>query len=496
MNEPIVITGWGQVAQPKDATPPFLEPLDMMERAARVAGARAGAGVLNSIDAILVVRTQSRNLVDAGGELARRLGARPRLVRVSGIGGQVPQQLVNQAAGLLARGEAETVLICGAETYYPRSAGAIRGELALIQGIPGDYAGEDAIGSNELEQRHGLFLPIHGFPLFEMALWAQSGLRRAEWLARVGGMWAGFSEVAACHPNAWTRKPLTAEEITTPSADNRPIAFPYTKRMVSLVMADIGAAVILTTERRAAEARGGAGQPVYFLGGGFAKDRQRFLAEKADFTRSPALAEAAAKAQARAGVRVADVECFDLYSCFPCAVSVARRELGLHDGDPRPLTLTGGLGFFGGPGSNYSLHGIATMAETIASGRYRTGMTTALGWFMHKYAVGIYGARPIGGDLRGCDREDEAHPDAGAAPVEIAERVAGRGRIEAYTVIYDRDRAPARALVYGRTDEGLRFVANTPGDAATYAELTRENQVGRTVSLCHVDEVNRAELAG
>jgi acetyl-CoA C-acetyltransferase len=87
-------------------------------------------------------------------------------------------------------------------------------------------------------------------------------------------MWAGFSEAAARHPNAWTRRPLTAEEITTPSAENRPIAFPCTKRMVSLVMADLGAAVIVTTARRAAEVRGGAGQPVYFLGGGFAKDRR------------------------------------------------------------------------------------------------------------------------------------------------------------------------------------------------------------------------------
>jgi acetyl-CoA C-acetyltransferase len=495
MSEAIVITGWGQVTQPKNATPPFLDPIDMMERAARDAGAQAGAGVLETIDAMLLVRTQSRSLTDPGGELARRLGARPRLVRVSGIGGEVPQRFVNQAAGLLARGEVETVLICGGETYYPRSADAVRGEQALTQGIPVDYGNDDAVGSNALEQRHGLILPIHGFPLFETALWARSGLSRAQWLARVGGMWARFSEVAARHPNAWTRSPLTAEEITTPSPANRPIGFPYTKRMVSLVMADIGAAVIMTTARRAAGTRNGAAQRVYFLGGGFAKDRQRFMAEKSDFTCSPALAQAAAKAQARAGMQVAEVECFDLYSCFPCAVSVARRELGLRDGDPRPLTLTGGLGFFGGPGSNYALHGIATMAETIASGRYHSGMTTALGWFMHKYAAGIYSATPNDVDLSACDREDEAHPEAGAAPVAIAERAAGRGRIETYTVIYDRDRTPARALVYGRTEDGLRFVANTAGDAATYAELTGENQVGRAVRLSTVDGLNRAEFA-
>ena len=490
----IMITGWGQVTQSKQASPPYMEPIDMMERAARDAAAQAGIGALASIDTILVVRPQSRVPHQPGQELARRLGIAPRRIELSGIGGQVPQQYVNRAAGLLARGEAETVLLVGAETYYPRSKDAVRGEQALIQGIPDDYGEEDAVGSNELEMRHGLSLPIHGFPLFEVALWAQSGLTREQWLAKVGGMWAGFSEVAARHPNAWTRAPLSASAITTPSADNRPIALPYTKRMVSLVMADIGAAVILTTAERAASLRDGAGMPVYFLGGGFAKDKQRFMVQKERFTRSPALEQAAAKAESRAGLRASEVECFDLYSCFPCAVTVARNTLGLEDGDPRPLTLTGGLGFFGGPGSNYALHGVATMAETLASGRYRSGMTTALGWFMHKYAVGLYGVTPNGTDLRGCDMEDEAHPEAGAGPVEIDEHPTGSGTIETYTVIYDREQQPARALVYGRTDGGLRFVANTDGSAASFAAFSAENQVGNKVVLRRAGDVNIAEL--
>ena len=494
MPQSIMVTGWGQVTQPKQATPPYMDPLDMMERAARDAAGQAGVGVLASIDTLLVVRAQSRVLHAPGEELARRLGMRPRHIEISGIGGQVPQQFINRAAGMLARGEAGTVLVVGAETFYPRTVDAVRGEQALIQGIPDDYTEEDSVGSNALEQRHGLSLPIHGFPLFEVALWARSGLSRAQWLARVGDMWAGFSAVAARHPNAWTRAPLTANAITTPAPDNRPICLPYTKRMVSLVMADIGAAVILTTAASAAATRGGAGQPVYFLGGAYAKDRQRFMVQKSLFTRSPALDQAAAKAQTRAGLRAAELECFDLYSCFPCAVTVARENLGLGDGDPRPLTLTGGLGFFGGPGSNYALHGIATMAETLASGVYRTGMTTALGWFMHKYAVGIYGIKPHAVDLSGYDLEDEAKPEAGSAPVAITEQASGAGTLETYTVIYDRDQQPSRALLYGRTAAGSRFVANTRGDAASFTALIDNNLVGHAVQLHHKGDVNIAEL--
>ena len=483
MSNAIVVSGWGQVTQPREASPPFQDPLDMMEEAARRAGEEAGRGALAAVDAVLVVRPQSRVLDAPEQALVGRLGLRPRITRLSGIGGQVPQQFVNEAAGMLARGDATAVLICGAETFYPRSADAARGEGALLQGIPADYDAEDAVGASALEVRHGLSLPIHGFPLFENALWAQSGLDKTAWLDRVGRLWAGFSEVAAQHPNAWTRRPLSATDIVTPAADNRPIAYPYTKRMVSLVMADIGAAVILTTADRAAAARDGGGRAVYFRGGAYARARQRFMIDKSDYTSSPALARAAARAEIRAGLAAAEVAAFDLYSCFPCAVNVARRHLGLEDGDPRPLTQTGGLGFFGGPGSNYALHGIASMAEAIAAGRYASGMTTALGWFMHKYAVGIYADTPGTHDISHDDRDDAAAPDAGEAPEAHDPAPRGGGVIETWTVVYDREQRPARGIVYGRTDAGLRFVANLPHDDAVYAEFTGENVVGRRVDL-------------
>ncbi len=495
MNQRVVLTGWGQVTQPKQSKPPFLDPIDMMEQAARDAGKLAGADVWNQVDTVLAVRTQSRNLVDPAGTLTRRLGIHPRRTHVSGIGGEVPQHFVNQAAGMLARGEANVVLICGAETYYPRSAEAVTGDAMLAQGIPDEYDADDAVGTDPLEERHGLSLPIHGFPLFENALWAKSGLSRDQWINQVGQMWAGFSSVAARHPNAWTRTPRTVDEIITPSADNRPICFPYTKRMVSLVSADIGAALIMTTESMARAMRGGGAQPVYFLGGGYAKDRQRFLVDKADFTRSPSLAAAAAKAQIRADINVAEIEGFDLYSCFPCAVSVARGELGLEERDPQTLTTTGGLGFFGGPGSNYALHGITTLAERIAEGRFQTGMSTALGWFMHKYAVGIYGNKPNDADHTSADQQDDAHPDAGSPPVDRVETFNGGGTIETYTVVYARDHSPLRGIIFGRTEAGQRFVANSETNAATFDALTQENCIGRKVCVTSDQTgVNRASL--
>ena len=104
----IVITGWGQITQPKNATPPFLDPLDMMEQAARAAGDIAGQKIWQALDSLLVVRTQSRDIARADLALAERLGLRVKHSAVSGIGGEVPQHYVNQAAGMLARGEAKS----------------------------------------------------------------------------------------------------------------------------------------------------------------------------------------------------------------------------------------------------------------------------------------------------------------------------------------------------------------------------------------------------
>ena len=83
--------------------------------------------------------------------------------------------------------------------------------------------------------------------------WAASGLSREAWLNHVGNMWSCFSEIAERHPNAWTREAISAENIITRTPDNRPICFPYTKRMVSLVSADIGAAIVITTASLAKE---------------------------------------------------------------------------------------------------------------------------------------------------------------------------------------------------------------------------------------------------
>src|SRR5207249_2112137 len=97
---------------------------------------------------------------------------------------------------------------------------------------------------------------------------------------------------------------------------------------------------------------------------------------------------------------LADMRFFDLYSCFPAAVEIACREIGLAEDDPRGLTITGGLPYFGGPGNNYVTHAIAEMMRLLRAHPGSFGLVTANGNYVTKHSFGIYSTAPVDGPWR------------------------------------------------------------------------------------------------
>ncbi|WP_457553760.1 hypothetical protein [Desulfobacula sp.] len=483
MERKVVVAGWGQITQPKKINKTPLDPMGLMMQASqRAAEMMTSKTVLNHLDGIMVVRNLSRHYRSPARQLAQNLSATPKFLSVSGIGGNSPQTLINIAAGMISRNEIDSVLIAGAEAYVQRNPDFKKIESALFRGIPKNYSKDDLIGSTPLENQHGIKHPMQGFPLFETALWAASGLDLNAYLMKIGKMWSEFSKTAAGHPYAWTKSMKTPEEIITPGPANRPVAFPYTKYMNSFVTVDQGAAVILISEEAAKKYLQKNRQTVYFLGGGYAQDRQRFMIEKSDFTSSPPLKTAVEKALTRSCIHLENLDCFDLYSCFPCAVSIAKKMIGIKEDDPRPLTLTGGLGFFGGPGNNYSLHGVATLAEKISLGEKSTGLITALGWFMHKHAAGVYGSNPSKGEFKNHDVKDQKECFAGEKPVKIKDQIKGMGTIETYTIIYTDNHEPSYAVLYGKTLDDFRFIARSCQPDILH-QFTSKNWVGEKINI-------------
>jgi acetyl-CoA C-acetyltransferase len=477
-----VLVGVAQLMQREADLAEALSPLDMLEQTAQEAAEAAGAGerVLRGLDTVGVVGTLGWYFQNAPRLLAERLGAQPRREFGTPIGGETPLYMVNVVARRIAAGEVATALVCGTHNLRTRRRAQLQGvELDWETGGSGEpeLLGVDRPGTTQAEAAYGIGYPASIYPIFENALRARRGLDLETHRKRLGALMSPFTEVAAKNPYAWFPTARSAEEIATPSPRNRMIAFPYTKYMNAVMEVDQAAAVLMTS----AGAARALGIPeerwVYWCGGAETVEECWYPSERPDFSRCQALREAGKGALAEAGVELGDLTHMDLYSCFPVAVEMACEMLGLDEGDPRGLTVTGGLPYAGGPGNNYTLHALATMAEKVRAGPGATGLVTGNGWYFTKHTATVVSSAP-------CEKEDwpapasSAKADEAPTPPSSTDPAEGSATLETYTVLYDRDGAPERGIVLGRTAEGRRFVANTPGDRALLEAFVATEQIG------------------
>ncbi|MCC5953752.1 MAG: acetyl-CoA acetyltransferase [Acidimicrobiia bacterium] len=476
-----VLVGVGQVeqrAEPADA----LEPAELMAQAIRDAAVDSGApGLAGSIAAVMALHTLSWPYDDVASEVGRRLGADPHLTMSTVMGGNYPQTLVNRAAEEIANGRLESVAICGAETWRTRAA-TRRGEAAPEWTPRSGNSDDEVLGVDDPELTspeevaRGVLLPAHVYPMFDVALRADEGLGIDDHRQRIAELWAGFSRVAATNPHAWIRRAFTADEVGTPSSDNRMIGFPYTKLMCSNNNVEQAAAVVLCSAERAADLGIPRDRWVFLHSGTDAHDHW-WVSERDRLDSSPAIRLAGRRALELAGTSADDIAHVDLYSCFPSAVQVAARELGL--GRDRQLTVTGGMSFAGGPWNNYVTHAIATMASVLRDDPGSTGLVTANGGYLTKHAFGVYSTEPPPDGYRSEDlqRAVDATPRRHAA-----HGYAGAAMVETYTVVHDRSGAPEVALAALRTpDDGRTWGRCT--DPVAMASMETEEWVGRSVRL-------------
>jgi acetyl-CoA C-acetyltransferase len=474
-----VIVGVGQITQRPETERPR-EPLALMAEAARRAEADAQAGdLLHELDSIRVVNILSWPSKDPPRDLAHALGVAPREALYTAVGGNTPQWQVNEVAQAIADGDVRLALIAGAESMYSARRARAKGiDLGWSpRGRPDVDVGDMRPGTSDQEAKHGAALPVVVYPLFENALRAHYGRGLDAHRRALGELFAPFSATAARNEYAWFRQARSAEEIATPGPDNRYVGFPYTKYMNAIIDVDQGAALLITS---AAEARR-MGIPesrwVYLWGGGHATDHW-FISERVNYWSSPAIRVAGERALANAGVAIGDIDLFDIYSCFPSAVQITRDMLGIAPDDPRPLTVTGGLPYFGGPGNNYVTHSIAAMVGRLRAEPGKLGLVTANGWYVTKHAIGVYSAAPPDHAWRPIDAAaDQARVDGEPKPA-LAVEPAGAATVETYTVVFNRDGAPEQGIVIGRLADARRFIANTPADRATLEAMTQRECVG------------------
>jgi acetyl-CoA C-acetyltransferase len=464
-----VIVGVGEIVDRPQDIADGLEPLALLEQALRRAEADSGAKLLGELGSLDVVSFLSWRYRDPEKLLAGRLGIAPAHCYYGPVGGESPIRYLHEAAQRIARGECSVAAVCGAEAQSTATK-AERSGVALPWTLFARDVEEPKRGAafqKPLAVKLGVFRPITVYPLYESATSAHWSQTPREALAESGALWSTYSRVASENPNSWLKKRFTPHDITTPTPENRLIAWPYTKLMVANPTVNMGGAVLLTSLAKARAAGVPEDKIIYPVGGASAEEPRDYLIRD-QFCESHAQ-NAVLNAVMELAGDGRKFDAIELYSCFPCVPKMARRTLGLGP-DVEP-TVTGGLTFFGAPLNTYMTHAACAMVRKMRGGA-KLGLLYGQGGFVTKHhGLVLSRQMPREAMKQAHSVQAEADRNKGAVPEFVAE-AGGKGKVEAFTVIYRGKGEVEHGVVMLRTEDGKRTLGRIPAsDEATLAHL-------------------------
>lgn len=480
---------------------PEREPLDMWAEvaAAAIGDAADGAGVDAAsiqarIDDLGVVHCQAWHYDDPPARLADRLGLRPGRRELSILAGTSPQRLLDSAAVRMRDGTTSVALVVGAEALATRRALAKLGQppaWSYPHPQPPELPIDVAQWYLPTEIEHGILPAWLTFALLGQARWAARGGSDRD-RERMGRIVDHLNAIGAANPDAWFRQRRDAAELCTPTAANRLVATPYTKLMTAYLDVDMAAANLMVTHAVADEWGVPPERRVYLRGCGFARDAVH-IGARDTLAASPAMRQAIATALARSSLSVADIDVFDLYSCFPSAVEFALDAMDLDGDDARSLSVTGGLACHGGPGSNYMGHSISHAVDTIRSGRAENALVTGVGMHMTKHVAAVWSAHPgsFGADDDG--PQQWAEPSNSGEAARVVDHASGSGRVLAASVVDDIGDGNCRVVAICELADGRRCYATSTG-AHELATVAAGGWVSATAAIEPSGSVNQLRL--
>ncbi len=453
-----VLVGVGVADQRHDDPLAGTDAVGLMRAALDAAAADAGAGgpaLLDRVDEVIVpegiwaTRDPGRHVL-AG----RSPDARSVLVAV----GVLQQSAFTRAAAAVRTGEADVVVVCGGEAKWRSLRAQVRGvEVPETRDRDGRRAdvvlapGADVLGPVEIER--GLAAPTHQYAVMESALRHDAGRSPAAHARHVAALVAGMSEVAAGNPRAWNPHATTVDEVLAAPL----VAEPYTKPCCAQWNVDQAAAFVLCAAE-VAEGAGVAHDRWLFPAASVESNLMVPLTERAALHRSFAAAEVGRALGRLAGRPVAEVDLLELYSCFPAALQIQCRELGLGDRAGSELTVTGGMHFAGGPLNSFTLQALARIVDELRGHPDATALLTSISGMMTKVGGGLWSSSPPPGGFRAEDVTDAVR--AATATMSVDRDHTGEAIIAGYTVGH-RGGEPVDAVVIADAPAGTRAVATS-----------------------------------
>jgi acetyl-CoA acetyltransferase len=246
-------------------------------------------------------------------ELAEYLGIPLRWTDSTQTGGSSFELQLEHLVDAIAAGHCETGLIVYAAT--PRSARK-RGS-ARFSGAAGQAsmaASGTAAPRLEWEMPYGMLTPMGEYALAAARHMDVYGTT-SEQLAQIA---VSTREWASLNPKARYRDPLSIDEVLASPLQAAPL-----HKLDCCLVTDGAAAIVVTS---AARARDLAKPPVYVLGAATASAHY-MISQMPDLTITCG-ADSAARAFARAGLGVADVDVTEIYDSFTITVLLALEDLG------------------------------------------------------------------------------------------------------------------------------------------------------------------------
>ncbi len=378
-----VIVGIGEITDRPAELTSGLEPLALLEQALKRAEQDSGTSLIGEIGSLDIVNFLSWRYRDPAQQLCDRLGIKPAHAYYGPVGGESPIRYLHEAAQRIARGECSVAAVCGAEAQSTATKAQRAGITLPWTPFAHDVAEpkRGAAFQKPAAVKLGVFTPVTVYPFYEAAASARWGQTPREAMAESGDLWSTYSDVASQNPHAWLKRRFTPEEITTPTADNRLIAWPYTKLMVANPSVNMGGAILMTSLAKARAAGISEDRLVHVWGGASAEEPRDYLARD-QFFESHAQNAVLRAVMDLAGGDGHAFDAIELYSCFPCVPKMARRTLGL-DADVQP-TVNGGLTFFGAPLNTYMTHAACAMVRKLRDGA-KLGLLYGQGGFVTKH---------------------------------------------------------------------------------------------------------------
>jgi acetyl-CoA C-acetyltransferase len=457
--------------------------LQCIERSLEALANTGANDIVGRIDEINIVYPISWSYDDLAAEVKSGIDNPDCDVRVSGLSGTSPQKFVNEAAESILSGKRNLVLVCGAEAFATRKrakkenrdTGWPRGEK---KGMP---PFEDPFHPAEIN--HQVFQAYTTFATLDSARRALTDLAPEKYRKEEARMMATLSKVAANNPHAWFREERNSDDLFNLEGNDRLVAYPFSKNTMAFMDVDMSAALVIASDQLANELDVPQNQRIYINGWGYAKDIP-YIAQRDQLGESKAMKTASQQALQRAGITIDQIKLLDLYSCFASNLNFTCDALGISTDDPRGLTITGGLPYFGGPGNNYTSHSIASMVDQLRNAPGEYGMISAVGMHMTNHAFGVYSTN-----------NTEIIPAEAAtkytASHQLLETASGPATLIACTVEHQRDGISILAVC--EMENGDRCYARSTDEALANL-LEQEECIGKTVTLTTNKKICRFSL--